>query len=365
MSEKLKAAFLDKEKADLYLFNLDKLKEENAIEETYYSVLKTEYTKLREEAVARIGAIKADIQKLLDVKLKEVAVSKLNHKYLEIRYKVGQIPADVFLKQEQAPKKKIMEMEKTIHELQSMVNATNSAEIGGAPAKAKEGFKFPGFGKKPAAMPQPKSETKAAPVPEEKPEWKAEEQGESKLLAPRPKPIPIPVSSPEPSSPWAPVETAGESVIPLGAPQTDVTLEEEEETAVECLPEQEVMEEEEGEEEEEEQEEEEIETPPEEEAPRRAIPPGLSVTDLDILPDRVRQGNHIGIIASVKNVGQVFLTHVVEIRINGEVVNTAEIELSPGQAQEVTFLVVAGPPGEYTVDIEGREGSYTVVPALH
>ena len=203
MSEKLKAAFLEKEKADLYLFNLDKLKEENGIEEMYYAVLKTEYSKLSNEALARIDSVKADIKKVLDAKLKEAAVAKLNYKYLEIRYKVGQIPASAFLKQEQGPKKKIAELEKDINELQSLVNASNSAEVG-APTKKKEGFKIPSIGRQPAVKPDEKPEEKPADQP----------------LA-RPRPIPIPLAGAQSAHDWTPLGQTTVAPTPLLAPTTE------------------------------------------------------------------------------------------------------------------------------------------------
>jgi hypothetical protein len=331
MSEKLKAAFLDKEKADLYLFNLGKLKEENGIEEMYYQVLKTEYTKLKDEAIVRIDSIKADIKKVLDAKLKEAAVAKLNYKYLEIRYKVGQIPASAFLKQEQGPKKKIAELEKDINNLQSLVNASNSAEVG-APTKKKEGFKIPVLGRQPTVKPDGKNEEKPADQP-----------------VARPRPIPIPLAGEHQAHEWTPLEQNTAAPTSLLSPAAEQHAEAEPEAAAEAQLNPEL----------------EMAPEPEPEIPKKTTPPGLSITDLDILPDRVVHGNHIGVIARIKNVGHEFFSHLIEMKINGDVFDTAEIHLEPGQTQELTFMVAAGAPGEYSVDIEGRESTYTVVPSPH
>lgn len=299
MSDKLRQAFLEKEKADLYLFNLEKLREEKSIEETYYTILKTEYAKLRDIATKKVDAIKADIKKVLDGKLKEAAVAKLNHKYLEIRYKVGQINANDFLKQEQGPKKKIAELEKSINQLQVLVNANNSTEVPGKSAVKKPAMNLS----------------------------QMERQAEK---APPIAPVPIPI-----------VKTTAVTEV---KPQQWKTIEETV-PAAEIKGTEQVVE----------------PAPPQVEIPKKIIPTGLSVTDMEILPDRVTSGNHIGIIATVKNVGQQLIDHMLELKINNETRDTAQINLAPGQTRELTFMVVAGLPGDYTVELEGQEGKFIVV----
>ncbi len=307
MSDKLRQAFLEKEKADLYLFNLEKLREEKSIEETYYTVLKTEYTKLRDVANKKIEAIKADIKKVLDSKLKEASVAKLNHKYLEIRYKVGQINANDFLKQEQGPKKKIAELEKSISQLQAVVNANNSAELPG------------------------KSTVK-------KPTMNLNLQEKQTGVTPNPAPAPIPLVRPVAISEVKPQQwKTMEEVVPASETRAP------EQTAEESPPQKTEA------------------ATPQAAMPQKVIIPGLSITDLEILPDRVVSGNHIGVVARVKNLGQQIIEHTLELRINDETRDTAQINLEPGQMRELTFLVVAGLPGEYRVELEGQEGKFIVV----
>ncbi len=311
MSQKLKQAFQEKEKAELYLFNLEKLREENGIEETYYDALKTEYSKMRDAAISRIDSIKADIKKILDKRSKELAVARLNYKYLEIRYKVGQIPAKDFLKQEKAPKQKIEELEKIIKQLQTLINATNSAEIG-KPEQKK-------------VVPQQKGS--------EKPEPKI--TSEVKII----EPSRLIQKQPEVAPSVANDETIANNVVAQIQNAEDASY-----NLVQKADESESAE---------------IQSTIE--IPKKYIPPGFTITDLEILPDRVQSGSNIGIIATIKNIGQQPFTHNVELAINDEVRDAVQISLTPGQMQELTFLVVAGLPGDYRVNIEGFEGKYTVI----
>lgn len=129
MTDKLKAAFLEKERVELFLSNLDKLKDESGLEGTYYEALKNEYQIMREKALSKITALKYELQKKLDAKIKELSIDKLNIKYLEVRYKVGQIPPSTYMRQEQKPRKKISDLEKTISYLQSLINSSKSSDI--------------------------------------------------------------------------------------------------------------------------------------------------------------------------------------------------------------------------------------------
>lgn len=112
MNKELRAAYSAKEKAELLLSNLDKLKAEGSIEEAQYEVLKTEYIKMGDDAMSKINSIKVELQKQLDDKTRELDVYKQELSNLEARFKVGQIPAETYLKQEKRLRKKIAELQK-------------------------------------------------------------------------------------------------------------------------------------------------------------------------------------------------------------------------------------------------------------
>ena len=91
--------------------------------------------------------------------------------------------------------------------------------------------------------------------------------------------------------------------------------------------------------------------------------PAISITALQVMPDRLTQGSSVGIIATVTNNTQDTLEHKVELKINDQVKTFEEVTLAPGQSQEVTFLATAGAPGDYQVAIDGLTGQFTVMPA--
>lgn len=132
MTKELRTAYSAKEEAELLLPNLEKLKAEGSIADAQYEVLKAEYTKMSDDAISKIASIKAELQKVLDDKTRELGVFRQELSNLEARFKVGQIPAETYLKQEKEPKKKVAELEKEVSELQALVNSTSSADIGGA-----------------------------------------------------------------------------------------------------------------------------------------------------------------------------------------------------------------------------------------
>jgi len=258
MNKKLKAAYSRKEKAELLLSNLEKLKAEESITEDQYGVLKAEYTKMHEDAIFEVNSIKARIKKKLASKARELEIFQLELNNLQVRFEVGQIPAKTYMKREKGPKKKWEKLEKQVSELQALVNSSCSADI-----SAPVGIKVLGF---------------------------SVEYPRQKLLKRKP-----------PSS----IETT--------------------------------------------------------EAKRKA-PAGVSITNLQIMPDHVTQGSSIGIIINMTNSSQDTVTHKVELRINGEVKDSNEVTLASGKSQEVTFVTTADVPGDYKVAVDGLTGKFSVMP---
>lgn len=139
MSTKLREAFGVKEKAELFLSNLEKLKSEGSIKEPQYGVLKAEYTKMRDDAISKVNSIKTYIKRELDDKTAELSISKLKVDNLEARFKVGQIPPEAYLKQQKRPKRRLDELERRVSELQALVNSSRAADIS-APQQGKKLF---------------------------------------------------------------------------------------------------------------------------------------------------------------------------------------------------------------------------------
>jgi hypothetical protein len=315
MADKLTTALNEKGKAQQYLFNLEKLKEEGSVENIHYEALKKEYTRMLQEAQSIINEEKSQVQKILDKQKQELAVMKLDLKYLEIRYKVGEISIDTFTKKEAQPRKKIEELEKNIAQMEQVINAPEVpsdivATVQNEPKKSSK-FSF-SFGKKkedtpvtinPPLVAQPVNQNPAVEKPiEKKP---VEEKPVNPSVVPEEQ---VNVSQPQPAVP--PENTS-------------------------------------------------VEDPPvQKEIP---LPAGLIITNLDILPNRVAAGNHVGIVAGLKNNSDNPIQHRIELKINGEVKDYRDIFLAPGGTEEITFMTLTNRDGEYTVDIGGQIGHYTVM----
>ena len=142
MQDKLRAAFSRKEKAEMFLANLEKLKEEKNVGDRQYRVLKIEYTQMRDDAISEINTVKNTIKRELDSKASRLEVLKQELDYLETRFKVGQLSSDTYLAKEKAPKRQATDLEKRITELQTFLNASGSPELG---VSTESGIKILGF----------------------------------------------------------------------------------------------------------------------------------------------------------------------------------------------------------------------------
>jgi hypothetical protein len=308
MIDKLKEAFLIKEKTEYYLKNLEELKADNNIEENHYNALKDEYTKLREDANAKIFSIKAQYKKMLDTETKKLTTARLDLKYLEIRNKVGQLAKEEYLKTVKEPQRKCLDLEKKIDNFQKVINAKYSHEL-------KQFEKFKLFGKKEttsglADIPRIISDTHSVP--------------KASVVEPEIASTP-PVELPPPAPP------PPEEPIPLPPPVVITTISEEK------LPEPE----------------------PEPEPPP---PPVITIINLEILPDRVEQGNQIGIIANLENGNDIDIHRVVELTIDDKVVDSCDVNLISGEKQELTFIITAQEIGEHKVMLENNTKSFAVMP---
>ena len=258
MADKLTTAINERAKAQQYLFNLEKLKEEGSIENIHYETLKNEYTRMLQEAQSKIDDEKSQVKKVLDKHKQELAAIKLDLKYLEIRYKVGELSLDTYTKKEGQPSKKIAELENTIAQLEQVINAPEAAPTIASTVKPEpkksSGFSL-GFGKKKEETP----ETTTPPVNE-------------KPVDEEPVATAIPVEEQVNTSPPEPVKSPENTVVEAPTKQ-----------------------------------------------PAKQLPPGLVITGLDILPNRVAAGNHVGIVASLKNNSDDLIQHRIELKTNEEV----------------------------------------------
>ncbi len=129
MENDLRTAFLNKERAELFLSNLEKLRNDKAINDLSYTALKTEYSVNLQHAQIKIDQVKQEFNKRLTMRTRQLGVFKQEMANLDARFKVGQMPADDYLKQIKNPQKKAADLEEQIAHLTSLTEAKTSAEV--------------------------------------------------------------------------------------------------------------------------------------------------------------------------------------------------------------------------------------------
>jgi len=94
----------------------------------------------------------------------------------------------------------------------------------------------------------------------------------------------------------------------------------------------------------------------------RTSPASFEVTDLLVTPFEIHPGEAVTLSAKITNTGDLTGSIEVNLNINGTVVQNQIITLNGKDSQTLSFNVVSGPAGEYTLDISGLSGKFTVVP---
>lgn len=84
----------------------------------------------------------------------------------------------------------------------------------------------------------------------------------------------------------------------------------------------------------------------------------VEITSIE--PTSPTEGDEVIITCTVTNTGNTTETRELELKINGELADTQEISLDPKKSQQLSFVITAGPPGEYTVDVDGASTTFIV-----
>ena len=99
-------------------------------------------------------------------------------------------------------------------------------------------------------------------------------------------------------------------------------------------------------------------------APPVIVPPkpaDIFTSNLSVTPSRVEPGDTVTISVRVANRGGQEGTYLVELKIDGVVVETEMVKLAAGASETVTFTTSEDMGGIYTVDIDDLSASFTVV----
>ena len=89
-------------------------------------------------------------------------------------------------------------------------------------------------------------------------------------------------------------------------------------------------------------------------------PAKFSVGDLSITPSTVETGDQVTISILVSNTGDLQGSYDVQLKIDGQAVETQSLTLTGGDSQTVTFTTTQDTAGTYSVTIDTRSGSFTV-----
>ena len=71
----------------------------------------------------------------------------------------------------------------------------------------------------------------------------------------------------------------------------------------------------------------------------------------------------MGIIVTVTNITMENVQQKMELKIDDEVKDSQDINLLPGESQEITFITSGGKAGSYQVSINGVTGTFNVMAA--
>jgi len=96
------------------------------------------------------------------------------------------------------------------------------------------------------------------------------------------------------------------------------------------------------------------------EKPSKPVPGPVRVSNLKIVPNRVKLGESVTIIAEATNASPVRSSYSLVLKIRDIVEAIQEITIDPGQSQKVTFKILKDKPGVYHLDLENLKGSFTV-----
>jgi len=104
--------------------------------------------------------------------------------------------------------------------------------------------------------------------------------------------------------------------------------------------------------------------PPSPPPPAHFVPSGLSIVpSVERIWEPVtfvtRTGESATITANVANDGGQGGTYVVELKLNGEAVDTKIVTLDAGQSQQVSFTLSEMDYGQYEVEVAGLSGEFT------
>ncbi len=100
-----------------------------------------------------------------------------------------------------------------------------------------------------------------------------------------------------------------------------------------------------------------------------ADPPSFEVSNLSISPSEreiwdfptfaVRKGEEAIVTADVTNTGNYEASYIASLQVNGEIMDSQELTLAPGQTEQVTFTISGIEQGDYQIVVGGLSAEFT------
>ena len=92
--------------------------------------------------------------------------------------------------------------------------------------------------------------------------------------------------------------------------------------------------------------------------------PPFTVSNLNITPQQVKEGDTVNISAVVTNNTSTSGQYSMVLRIGGVVENISELTLNANSSQTALFTIIRDTPGEYYVEVDGQRGVFNVARRL-
>jgi len=89
-------------------------------------------------------------------------------------------------------------------------------------------------------------------------------------------------------------------------------------------------------------------------------PAEFTVSNLTISPAQADIAQSVTVSADIANSGDLAGSYEVILKVNNEVESTKKLKIAGRTTEKVTFTVIKGAVGSYTVDINGQKGTFTV-----
>ena len=92
-------------------------------------------------------------------------------------------------------------------------------------------------------------------------------------------------------------------------------------------------------------------------------PASFSISGLTISPVQITAGGTISVSVKITNDGDVVGSYAVDLDVNGTPFATSSVTVAGGGTNDVTFSIIQNIPGKYDFDVNGLQGTFTVIAA--